>query len=242
MVRAVPIHLRAAPGDYAPSCLLPGDPVRARWIAEHCLEGPRQVNAERGLLGFTGTYQGKPVSVQTTGMGTPSAAIVVEELIELGVQRLLRVGTCGALSPALALGDLVLALSAVPGDGTTRRYVDGEPHAPTADWELLHGAVHAAKELGVKLHVGPIASSDAFYDPDAEQNRRWAARGVLAVEMEAAAIFTIAALRGVHAGCLLTVSDRIGGDHRERIGDEQLAAAVESMADLALRAVTHSKH
>ncbi len=242
MVRAVPIHLRAAPGDYAPSCLLPGDPVRARWIAENCLEGPRQVNAERGLLGFTGTYQGKPVSVQTTGMGTPSAAIVVEELIELGVQRLLRVGTCGALSPALALGDLVLALSAVPGDGTTRRYVDGEPHAPTADWELLHGAVHAAKELGVKLHVGPIASSDAFYDPDAEQNRRWAARGVLAVEMEAAAIFTIAALRGVHAGCLLTVSDRIGGDHRERIGDEELAAAVESMADLALRAVTHSKH
>jgi purine-nucleoside phosphorylase len=134
----------------------------------------------------------------------------------------------------------VLALSAVPADGTTRRYLGGEPHAPTADWDLLHGAVHAAKELGARLHVGPIASTDVFYEPDEGQNERWAARGVLAVEMEAAALFTIAALRGVRAGALLTVSDLIVGVH-ERISDEALRAAVESMTELALRAVTASR-
>jgi len=241
-VRPVPIHLRADPGDYAEACLLPGDPLRARWIAETRLDGARQVNGERGLLGFTGSFQGKPVSVQASGMGTPSAAIVVEELVQLGVKRILRVGTCGGLASSLALGDLVLALSAVPADGTSRRYVDGEPNAPTADWELLHGAVHAAKELGQRLHVGPIASSDAFYDPDGAQAGRWAARGVLAVEMEAAAVFTIAALRGVRAGCLLAVSDLLEGPTRERISDDVLADAVDSMTALALRAVTHTKH
>jgi DeoD family purine-nucleoside phosphorylase len=236
----MPIHLRAEPGDYADACLLPGDPLRARWISERFLEDVRQVNGERGLLGFTGAYRGAPVSVQATGMGTPSAAIVVEELVQLGVTRLLRVGTCGAVGQGLALGELVLALSAVPADGTTRRYLRGEPHAPTADWDLLHGAVHAAKELGVRLHVGPIASTDVFYEPDEGQNERWAARGVLAVEMEAAALFTIAALRGVRAGALLTVSDLIVGVH-ERISDEALRAGVESMTELALRAVTASR-
>jgi DeoD family purine-nucleoside phosphorylase len=236
----MPIHLRAEPGDYANACLLPGDPLRAKWISERFLDDARQVNGERGLLGFTGTYRGAPVSVQTTGMGTPSAAIVIEELVQLGVTRLLRVGTCGAVGQGLALGDLVLALSAVPADGTTRRYLGGEPHAPTADWELLHGAVHAAKELGARLHVGPIASTDVFYEPDEDQNARWAARGVLAVEMEAAALFTIAALRGVHAGALLTVSDLIVGVH-ERISDDALRLGVESMTELALRAVTASR-
>lgn len=233
----MPIHLRAEPGDYAGACLLPGDPLRARWIAERFLEEPRQVNGERGLLGFTGAYRGARVSVQATGMGTPSIAIVVEELIQLGATRLLRVGTCGAVGHGLVLGDLVLALSAVPADGTTHHYVGGEPHAPTADWDLLHGAVHAAKELGVRLHVGPIASTDAFYEPDPGQNERWASRGILAVEMEAAALFTIAALRGVQAGALLTVSDLIVGEH-ERIADDALRSGVESMAELALRAVT----
>lgn len=236
----MPIHLRAEPGDYADACLLPGDPLRAQWISERFLEDVRQVNGERGLLGFTGTYREAPVSVQTTGMGTPSAAIVIEELVQLGVTQLLRVGTCGAVNAGLALGDLVLALSAVPADGTTHRYLGGEPHAPTADWELLHGAVHAAKELGVDLHVGPIASTDVFYEPDGDQNGRWAARGVLAVEMEAAALFTIAALRGVGAGALLTVSDLIVGTH-ERISDDALRTGVESMTELALRAVTATR-
>ncbi len=237
MFPAVPIHLRAEAGDYANACLLPGDPLRARWIAETFLDDPRQVNGERGLLGFTGSFRGRAVSVQTTGMGTPSAAIVAEELIELGVDRLLRVGTCGAVSPELELGQLVLALSSVPADGTTNRYVGGEPHAPTADWDLLHGAVHAAKELGLRLRVGPIASTDVFYEPDEGQNARWAARGVLAIEMEAAALFTIAKLRGARAGALLTVSDLLAGAH-QRISDEALRAGVRSMAELALHAVT----
>jgi DeoD family purine-nucleoside phosphorylase len=238
----VPIHLRAKPGDYAGACLLPGDPLRARWIAERFLDGAVEVNVERGLLGFTGTFEGKPVSVQATGMGTPSAAIVVEELIGLGAERLLRVGTCGGLQPDLTLGSLVLALTAVPADGTTHQYLRGEPHAPTADWDLLHGAVHAAKELGKTVRVGPIASSDTFYDPDPDRRRRWAERGVLAVEMEAAALFTIAALRKVRAGCLLVVSDLVGGAERERISDALLQQAVEDMAELALRAVTSPKH
>ncbi len=152
-------------------------------------------------------------------------------------------GTCGALGHALSLGDLVLALSAVPADGTTGRYVNGEPHAPTADWELLHGAVHAAKELGYPLRVGPIASSDTFYDPDADRHGRWARRGVLAVDMESATLFTLAALRGVQAGCLLAVSDLVAtGSEHVRIGDSELARAIERMAELALRAILSAGH
>ena len=208
----MPIHVRAQPGDYAEACLLPGDPNRARLIADRFLEDAVERNTERGLLGYTGTFEGKPVSVQATGIGGPSAAIVVEELIQLGVKRLLRVGTCGALQPQLRHGDLILALSAVPDDGTSMRYAGGEAIAPTADWDLLHGVVHAAKEIGERItYVGPVVSSDVFYDPDEERFARWSARGVLAVEMEAAALFTVAALRGVQAGCLLAVSDTYEG-------------------------------
>jgi DeoD family purine-nucleoside phosphorylase len=234
----VPLHLRAEPGDYAAACLLPGDPLRARWIADTLLEDAREVNGERGLLGFTGTYEGKPVSVQATGMGTPSTAIVFEELVQLGVRRFLRIGTCGALRPELALGDLVFALSAIPADGTSSRFVAGEPHAPTADWELLHGAVHAAKGLGERPHVGPIATSDTFYDPDPERHARWGARGVLAVEMESALLFTLAPLRGVQAATLLVVSDLVHGALHERIGTAELASAVERMTRIALTTAT----
>jgi purine-nucleoside phosphorylase len=233
----MPVHLRAAPGDYADACLLPGDPLRAQWIAETLLDGAVQVNGERGLYGYTGEFGGARVSVQATGMGCPSTAIVVEELAQLGVHRMLRVGTCGAVRPELALGELVVALSAVPQDGTTRTYVP-EPHCPTADWDLLHGLVHAAKELGERPHVGPIVSSDVFYDPDRGRVARWAARGVLAVEMEAAVLFTLGALRGLQTGCLLVVSDQLAGEQRARISDEELRAAVERMSLLALRAVT----
>ena len=231
----VPVHLRADAGDYAPACLLPGDPLRARHVAEHFLDDARQVNEERGMLGFTGSFDGKPVSVQATGMGCPSAAIVIEELIRLDVSRLLRIGTCGALQPELELGDLVIALSAVPGDATALRYTDGEAHAPTADWDLLHGLVHAAKGLGRRPHVGPIASSDTFYDPDPEHHHRWAQRGVLAVEMEAAVLFTIAAVRNVQAACLLVVTDILHDDTYARIDDDALEEAVDQMTDLALR-------
>ena len=237
----MPIHLRADKGDYAPAVLLPGDPLRAKRIAEEFLDGAEQVNGERGMLGYTGTFDGRPVSVQSTGMGCPSAAIVIEELIQLGSTRLIRVGTCGGLQPDLALGDLVVALSAVPGDSTALRFTGGEAHAPTAHFGVTHGLIHAAKGLDLRPHVGPIASSDTFYDPDPDRHKRWAARGVLAVEMEAAVLFTIAALRGVEAACLLTVSDLIHGEEFVRISDAELAAAVARMTRLALRAAVDEK-
>jgi DeoD family purine-nucleoside phosphorylase len=237
----VPIHIRAEPGDYAEACLLPGDPLRARYIAETYLDGAVQRNAERGMLGYTGTYNGRPVSVQATGMGCPSAAIVIEELAMLGVRRMVRVGTCGGLQPDLRLGDLIVALSAVPADATARQLV-GEPHSPTADWDLVHAAVHAAKELGKPVRVGPVVSSDLFYNPDDGQYARWSARGILAVEMEAAVLFTLGALRGVQAGCLLTVSDVKVEREFVRISDEEMRAAVDHMTELALTTITQGKH
>jgi DeoD family purine-nucleoside phosphorylase len=234
----VPIHLRAEPGDYADAVLLPGDPLRAKYIAETFMDDPRQVNGERGMLGYTGTFNGKPVSVQSTGMGCPTAGIVVEELAQLGAKRLLRIGTCGGLQPDLKLGDLIVALSAVPQDSTATHYVGGEPHAPTASWDLVHGAVHAAKELGKPVRVGPIVSSDVFYDPDPGRAERWSSRRILAVEMEAAVLFTVGALRGIQAGCLLTVSDIIVEGEFTRISDEDLRAAVDQMTELALGTVT----
>ena len=234
----MPIHVRAEPGDYAEACLLPGDPLRAKYIAETFLADIEERNAERGMLGYTGTYNGSPVSVQSTGMGCPSAAIVIEELVQLGVKRLLRIGTCGGLQPDLELGDLIVALSAVPADQTAVHYVGGEPHAPTANWELVHAAVHAAKEQGRPVRVGPIVSSDVFYDPDQERASRWSERGILAVEMEAAVLFTLGALRKVQAGCLLTVSDVIVEGEFKRISDADLRAAVDQMTELALGTVT----
>jgi DeoD family purine-nucleoside phosphorylase len=234
----MPIHIRAEPGDYADACLLPGDPLRAKYIAETYLDDAVQRNGERGLLGFTGTFEGKAVSVQGTGMGCPGATIVFEELIQLGVTRLLRVGTCGGLQPDHALGDMIVAISAVPADSTAMHLVGNEPHCPTASWELIHGAVHVAKETEQKLHVGPIVSSDLFYNPDEGQYERWSKRGVLAVEMEAAALFTVGALRGVQAGCLLTVSDIVVEGEVKRISDDELRAAVDRMTRIALATVT----
>jgi DeoD family purine-nucleoside phosphorylase len=176
-------------------------------------------------------------------MGCPSAAIVIEELVMLGCKRLLRVGTCGGLQPHHQLGDMIVALTAVPQDSTVHTYVK-EPHCPTADWELVHGAVHAAKEIGQAIHVGPIVSSDVFYNPNEGQYERWSSRGVLAVEMEAAALFTVAAIggigkvQGVQAGCLLTVSDIVVEGVFTRISDEELQAAVDRMTRVALATVT----
>jgi DeoD family purine-nucleoside phosphorylase len=189
------------------------------------------------MLGFRGTWEGKPVSVQATGMGCPSAAIVIEELVMLGCKKLLRVGTCGGLQPHHALGDMIVVLSAVPQDGTTNTYVK-EPHAPTADWGLVHGAVHAAKEIGQPIHVGSVVSSDVFYNPDAEQYQRWSDRGVLAVEMEAAILFTLGGLRKVQAGCLLIVSDIVVEGEFTRITDDEMRAAVDRMTRVALATVT----
>jgi DeoD family purine-nucleoside phosphorylase len=234
----VPIHLRAEKGDYADACLLPGDPLRAKYIAETYFENAVQVNGERGLLGYTGEYEGKRVSVQGTGMGCPGATIVFEELVQLGVTKLVRVGTCGGLQPHHALGDLIVALTAVPADATAVHLVGNEAHCPTASWSLIHGAVHVAKEMSQPMHVGPIVSSDLFYNPDDGQYERWSQRGVLAVEMEAAALFTVGALRKVESGCLLTVSDIVVEGEFKRISDDELKAAVDRMTRVALRTVT----
>ncbi len=238
----MPIHIRAEPGEYAEACLLPGDPLRAKYIAETYLDQVQQRNSERGLLGYTGEWEGEPVSVQGTGMGCPGATIVFEELVQLGVKKLLRVGTCGGLQPHHQLGDLIVALSAVPAAATAMHLVANEPHCPTASWELIHGAVHAAKEMGQSMHVGPIVSSDLFYNPDEGQYERWSKRGVLAVEMEAAALFTVGAIRGVQAGCLLTVSDIVVEGVFTRITDEELRNAVDRMTRVALATATAGDH
>src|ERR671933_2047998 len=175
----MPFHVRAEPGHYAEACLLPGDPLRAKYIAETYLDDAVQRNSERGMLGYTGEFEGRPVSVQATGMGCPSAAIVVEELIQLGVKRLLRVGTCGGLQPDLRLGDLIVAVSAVAADATARHLVGTDQHVPTASWEVGHGAVYVAKEIDQPVRVGPVVSSDLFYNPDEGQYERWSKRGVL---------------------------------------------------------------
>jgi DeoD family purine-nucleoside phosphorylase len=235
----MPIHLRAEPGDYADGCLLPGDPLRAKYIAETFFDDPVEVNHERGMLGYTGTFRGKPVSVQSSGMGCPSAGIVIEELTQLGVKKIVRVGTCGGLQPDLSMGDLIVALSATAADSTATHYVLGEPHAPTADFGLVHEAVHQARELGKPVRVGPIVSSDIFYQPDAGLAARWSERGILAVEMEAAVLFTLGALRKIQAGCMLIVSDVIVEGEFLRISDEDMRKAVDEMTELALHTVTN---
>jgi len=228
-----PVHVRAEPGDFAESVLLPGDPRRATYIAETYFEEAKLVTEERGMLGYTGTYKGEPISVQATGMGCPSAAIVTEELIELGARNLVRVGTCGGYHRDLRLGDLIIATAAAPQDGTVSSITRGIPYAPAAHFDIVHAAHHAAESAGRRTFVGPIVSSDLFYDPQEDPATLWSKLGVLAVEMEAAAIFTLCAIRGVRAGCLLTVSDTIGMEV-VRISDEGLQRAVDNMMALAL--------
>ena len=174
------IHLRAQPGDYAPAVLLPGDPNRATAVAARLdggLAAARRVNDHRLLYGYTGTYRGVPVSIQTTGIGAPAAAIVTEELIRLGARRLIRIGTCGGIGRGIRTGDLVIATAATPFDGTTATYLHGEPYAPAADFGLVRALVDAAAAAGVVHHVGPICTVDVFYNPDADYFSRWAARG-----------------------------------------------------------------
>lgn len=230
----MPVHLRAEPGDYAENVLMPGDPRRAEYIASTFFEGAKLVNEERGMLGYTGTYKGRPVSVQTSGMGCPSASIVTDELVQLGAKNLLRVGTCGGYHQDMQLGDLVIATAATAQDGTVSSLTQGTPYAPAANFHLVHAAFHAAEAAGRKTYLGPIVSSDLFYDPVGDPGALWRNLGVLAVEMEAAAIFTIAAMKGVRAGCLLTVSDTIGKEEVVRISDEELKRGVDEMMELAL--------
>lgn len=237
------LHLHAEIGDYAPLVLLPGDPHRARTIATRFDGGidggvTRLVNDNRGMLGYTGTYEGKPISVQSTGMGTPSISIVVEELLRLGAKRLVRVGTCGGIAPGLKTGDLVIASSAAPADGATRTYLHGEAYAPTADFALTHALFHAAEDAGIRTTVGQVASVDVFYNADPDYAERWRDRGVLAFEMEASALFYLAARGGAQAACLLVVSDVLSEEvtsEESYLAPEELSAAVDRMIEVALR-------
>jgi purine-nucleoside phosphorylase len=236
------IHLRADEGDYAPLVLLPGDPNRARRISERFDEGSvRQVNEHRALYGYTGTYGGIPVSVQTSGMGTPSLSIVVEELLRLGARRLIRVGTCGGIADGLRTGDLVIATAACPTDGATATYLHGEPYAPAADFELTRALVDAAGQAGVEAQTGLVASVDVFYNTDADYAQRWRDRGVLAFEMEASALFFLAARAGVQAACALTVSDVLSEEvstEETYLPLEELDRAIDRMINVALAAGT----
>ncbi len=234
----MPIHLRAEEGDYAPNVLCPGDPVRAKYIAETFFDpGFRQVNAERGMLGFTGTFDGEPISVQATGMGTPSAGIVFEELVMLGATRLVRVGTCGGLQPAMAMGDTVVGISASADDQTPLRYAAMQGYAPTATFGLAETAAQLSRESGGgAVHVGPIVTSGIFYDPDPDTFDRWRRLGHLGVEMEAAMMYTIAAVKGIEALAMMTVSDILApGADPVRISDEDLKAGVDRMMQIGCR-------
>ncbi len=228
----MPIHIRARPDDVAPLVFLPGDPARAEALAAR-LRDPICYNRHRGLLGFTGAAAGVRVSVQTTGMGAPAAAIVAEELVQLGARVLVRVGTCGGIG-GVAPGELVIATASCPLDGTTARYLQGDPYAPVASFAVTRALVDAAHGLGLHPRVGLVATDDLFYNSDPHYEKQWAARGVLAVEMEAGALFTVAALRGVQAGCLLVVSNTAGA--ADWLEDADLQAAIERMLDVALAA------
>jgi len=228
----MPIHLRADEGDYAPNVLCPGDPVRAQYIAEAFFDpGFKQVNKERGMLGFTGTFDGSPISVQSTGMGCPSAGIVFEELIMLGAKRLVRVGTCGALLDHMAMGDTVVGISASADDQTALRYAAMPGYAPCATFALAETAAQLSRESDVgAVHVGSIVTSGIFYDPDPGTFARWKRLGHLGVEMEAAMLYTVAAVKGVESLAIMTVSDLLGeSGETVRINDAELKTGVDQM-------------
>ena len=205
-------HNSAQPGDYAEAVLLPGDPLRAKWVAETFLQDARQVNAVRNCLGYTGTWNGRPVSVQATGMGQPSLSIYVHELInEYGAKRLLRIGTCGGLSAKVAVRDIVLAQGASTDSSIVKDAFGPFAFAPIADFGLLRSAADKAAARGLTAHVGNMLSSDIFYhlEPGLAGYGRLPAHGILGVEMESAALYTLAARFGAAALTICTMTDDI---------------------------------
>jgi DeoD family purine-nucleoside phosphorylase len=209
-----PIHIHPTT-DLADRVLLPGDPGRALLLAQELLAEPKMFNHNRGLWGYTGAAaDGEPLTIQSTGMGGPSAAIVLEELIELGVRRAVRVGTCGALDGDLRLGDLVVAAEALAADGTSRALGAGE-------------RIAAPGAIEVEGRAGLVASTDLFYDPDPAREAAWREAGALAVEMETAALYAVGARRGIEVAAVLAVTDLLAGPERARIDDEGLRIAGE---------------
>lgn len=228
------VHIGAEPGQIAARVLLPGDPLRAKWIAETYLEDAVCYSTVRNMLGFTGRYRGVELSVQGTGMGMPSASIYTHELLaEYGVRSLIRVGSCGALSESLGLRDVIAAIGSSTDSAMNRMRFDGlVDYAPVADFGLLRTAVDVAAEHGVAMHVGPIVAGDAFYHDRPDLYDRLAEYGALAVEMESAALYTIAAKFRARALTILTVSDHLKtGEHLTAAEREQ---SFHHMATIAL--------
>jgi DeoD family purine-nucleoside phosphorylase len=222
------IHLQPT-APLADRVLLPGDPGRALLLAQSLLEEPRMFNHNRGLWGYSGTAaDGAPLTIQSTGMGGPSAAIVISELAQLGARVLLRVGTCGGLDPSLQLGELLIATEAIAADGCSRALGAGERTHATLAFNTSLG------DGGGGLRSGPVVSSDLFYDTPQETQDGWAQEGALAVEMEAATLFTIAKRRGLAAGAVLIVSDLVAPERR-RIDPDALRDAEHRLGDLAVR-------
>ena len=229
-------HISAGKGDFAPSILLPGDPLRAQHIAENFLEDAKLVNEVRNMLGYTGTYEGIPVSVMGTGMGIPSASIYATELItEYGVERLIRVGSCGGILPSVELRDVVLAIGACTDSGVNRVRYGGYDFSATADFSLLRAAADAAESRGIAVKVGNVHSADLFYNPDPVAFDRMEAMGVLAVEMEAAGLYGVAAEKGGRALTIATVSDHVRtgasttSEERQQTFDEMVVIALEAV-------------
>lgn len=228
------LHVRAPAGAVAEFVLLPGDPNRATRIAETFFDDVVRYNDHRQLLGYSGTYRGMPVSVQATGMGCPSLAIVTEELVRLGAKRLVRVGTAGIVSAAIEPGELIVASASVPNDGTTRQYLRGAAYAPSAAPRIVEALVDAGRALGTAPHVGLIQTEDAFYATSPDDVPTLRERGVLAIEMEASALFLIGALRGVETGCALVASNHIGDP--AFVPQAVLDAGVDAMTRMTLEA------
>jgi purine-nucleoside phosphorylase len=231
----VSTHIGAKPGEIADIVLLPGDPRRAKWAAETFLKDVRLVNEVRGMLGFTGSWNGTRVTIHGTGMGMPSLSIYVNELIrDYGAQTLVRIGSCGAMQESVAVRDVVLAMSATTLSTPSRGIFRDLNFAPTADFGLLRRAAEAAEAKGTRVHVGGIYSSDVFYDERPDLNEQMTRHGILAVEMEAAELYTLAARHGRRALAVLTVSDHLLT--HEALPAEDRERSFGDMVEIALSA------
>lgn len=229
-------HIAAADGAFADTVLLPGDPLRARHIAETLFDDAEQVSAVRGMLGYTGHYRGRRLSVMGSGMGIPSIAIYATELVRhYGVRRLLRVGTCGALQPQLALGDVVIAAGAGTDSAVNRRRFAGMDFPAIASWPLLRTVTREAERIGLAHAVGAVFSSDLFYAPEPGLVPTLTCMGVLAIEMEAAGLYGVAAAEGAEALAVCTVSDHLPGG--ARMSPTQRECGLDAMLRLVLDAL-----
>lgn len=228
-------HINAADGDFAETVLMPGDPLRAQYIAEHHLDDARRVTDVRNMWGYTGTYKGSRISVMAHGMGIPSASIYWSELIDhYGIKRIIRVGSCGTSHPEVELRDVLIAMGACTDSGVNRMRFGGFDFAPLASFSLLQHAVRAAEEKDVRFHVGNVFSADLFYTPRPEMFDLMATYNVLGVEMEAAGLYPLAAEHNVEALVICTVSDNIrsgaalSSDERATTFDEMISVALET--------------